>query len=267
MDKWDPLLVNSLAKHRPLILVDHPGIGKSTGRVAPSFRQSAEDIIEFLGLLKITEVDILGFSIGAFVAQMVALNRDPKVLKVRHLIIAGSSASVGPDMPATTNDYVTHATAGKLEVDHFKMLFFPKNAEGDAAAEAYWERLKERNMETSREEPADWASQDPIDCGAAMQTQGQAYAAFLTAETSQGVEGSYGRLYELDMPVLVAQGSVSCIPGFAYYPGRWMLTVTGRLHVPNDQQLRLPAESEEGDVACVPQLRTRLPLPVCGGRG
>lgn len=209
MDKWDPLLVNSIAKTRPVILVDYAGIGQSTGRVAASFRESAGDIACFLSLIGVNEVDILGFSIGAFVAQLIALNTKREVLKVRNLIICGSSASVGPEMPETYNDYTTAATAKDLTVDEFKALFFPRNEVGEEACEKWWSRLKERNEETSGEAPTNWASQGFEDGGIAMQAQGTAYAAFQDPEKSRGLDGSYDRLRELHVPVLVAQGSVS----------------------------------------------------------
>ena len=210
MDKWDPLLINSLAAYREVILVDYLGVGQSSGRVATSFRESAEDIAGFLASIDVSRVDILGFSIGAFVAQMIALNYSEQgKLEVEHLIICGSSSSVGPDMPVTANDYITPATTGTLTVDGFKALFFPRNLVGERAADDWWTRTKERNAEASGEEPSDWGSQDLRDEGRAMQAQGQAYAAFLGEETSQEREGSYARLHELSMPVLVAQGAVS----------------------------------------------------------
>jgi pimeloyl-ACP methyl ester carboxylesterase len=209
MDKWDPLLIDSVAKTRPVILVDYSGIGQSSGRVATSFRESGADITTFLSLIGVSKVDVLGFSIGAFVAQMIALNADPNSLQVRKLIIAGSSASVGPDMPETKNDYQTAATAGTLEVGGFKTLFFPRNKEGEEAADSWWARVAERNEAASGEKPSEWASQDFRDGGAAMQAQGTAYGAFMNAEASKGDNGTYDRLSKLKMPVLIAQGNVS----------------------------------------------------------
>ncbi|KAK3112960.1 hypothetical protein LTR53_010223 [Teratosphaeriaceae sp. CCFEE 6253] len=206
MDKWDPLLINSIAQARPVILVDYRGIGQSSGRVAPSFRESAADLAEFLSLIGVKKIDILGFSIGAFVAQLLALNhRD--VLEIQHVVICGSSSSVGPDMPETANDYVTDATVPDLKVEHFKSLFFPRTPAGEKAAEEWWARTAERNERTSGETPMDWASQGLKDDGKAMMAQGQAYGAFQKAESSRGEDGSYDRLGELDVPVLVAQGS------------------------------------------------------------
>ncbi|OQO01188.1 hypothetical protein B0A48_13431 [Cryoendolithus antarcticus] len=205
MDKWDPLFINALAASRSLILVDYLGIGKSTGRVATSFADSADDVLEFLSLIKVNEVDVLGFSIGGLVAQLIALNK-PEGLDIPHVIICGSSASLGPDMPVTTNDYSV-ANSETLTWEHFHTLFFPHDDAGKEATQAFWKRLQERTKGSSGEDLTDWASQGGADGGAAIKAQGQAYGAILTPETSKGREGTYDRLGELRMAVLVAQGS------------------------------------------------------------
>jgi hypothetical protein len=108
----------------------------------------------------------------------------------------------------TTNDYKTHATAATLEVVGFEELFFPKNEVGQKAAEDWWARINERSEKSSGEKPSDWGSQGFADGGVAIKAQGEAYAKFLSEEGSKGDDGSYDRLSEMKMPVLVAQGSV-----------------------------------------------------------
>ena len=103
----------------------------------------------------------------------------------------------------------TAATAATLAVEGFKHLFFPHNEAGEKAAEEWWARIAERNETASGEVPSDWGSQGLKDGGVQLKAQGEAYGKFMNAEQSQGLEGSYGRLAELTMPVLVAQGSVS----------------------------------------------------------
>lgn len=210
MDKWDPLLVNTLAAYRPVILFDYAGVGFSTGEVATSIRQSANDVIQFLQLIHEEEVDILGFSIGGFVAQLIALNPDLKTLRVRKLILAGTEPSAGPDTLATPHkDVLVWAGAKDLTLETFQVLFFPRNTKGKAAAEAWWARLHERTPSTSGEEVSKWLSDGFDDEGKGLQAQGAQLAAFANPETSQGLEGSYGRLEELKLPVLVANGKVS----------------------------------------------------------
>jgi pimeloyl-ACP methyl ester carboxylesterase len=214
MDKWDPLLVNSIAASRPVILIDYAGVGKSTGEVAGSFRESAADVIEFLSLINVKEVDILGFSIGGFVAELVALNAPSSKLKVRKLVLCGTAASAGPDIVLSKNDYLPAATGKDIDVAAFKELFFAHTPEGEKAAEQWWDRIHERNEATSGEVPSKWLSEGYEDGGAGLQKQGAALQQWTNPDTSSGEEGSYSRLGQLDIPVLIANGSVSDIASY-----------------------------------------------------
>ncbi|KAF4442072.1 nadph2 dehydrogenase [Fusarium acutatum] len=209
MDKWDPLIVNSFAKHRRVITVDYAGVGLSTGEVATSIRQSAADITQFVQLIGETEIDLLGFSIGGYVAQMVALNADPSKVKVRKLILAGTGTSYGPELVYSPNKDVGSVAGVKdVDINVFKTLFFPKNAEGDAAAKAWWSRIHERSAATSGEEASLWLSSGYKDGGKGLMgqvTQGHDFTE--SPEKSKGEDGAHDRLSGLKIPVLVANGS------------------------------------------------------------
>ncbi|CVL11741.1 hypothetical protein FPRO06_13042 [Fusarium proliferatum] len=209
MDKWDPAIVNSFAKNRRIITVDYAGVGLSTGDVATSMRQSAADITQFIELIGEKEIDLLGFSIGGYVAQMVALNADPSKVKVRKLILAGTGTSYGPDLVYSQNKDVGSVAGVKdVDINVFKTLFFPKNAAGDAAAEAWWSRIHERSAATSGEEASLWLSSGYKDGGKGLMgqvTQGHDFTE--TPEKSKGEDGAYDRLPDLKIPVLVANGS------------------------------------------------------------
>ncbi|KAK1247084.1 hypothetical protein MKX08_000886 [Trichoderma sp. CBMAI-0020] len=207
MDKWDPLLINSIAASRPVILVDYCGVGQSTGVVANNFREWADDMLEFLSLIEVQQVDIFGFSLGGFVAEMMTLNADPNKLKIRKLILVGTGASVGPGVENTANDYVPYAAAAAVELSSLKVLFFPHNAVGEKAAEEWYARIQERNEATSGEVPSEWLSLGYKDGGAGLKAQADALEKWFNRETSSGLEGSYDRLEQIDIPVLIANGS------------------------------------------------------------
>ena len=77
LDSWDPALVDALARSRRVITFDYAGVGGSTGTTADTIEQTARDTIAFVTALGLGEVDLLGFSIGSFVAQEIALRRRP----------------------------------------------------------------------------------------------------------------------------------------------------------------------------------------------
>ena len=88
LDNWDPALIDALASARRVVTFDNAGVGGSTGTTPSTVTQMAIDAIAFLDAMEFVEVDVLGFSIGSFVAQEIALRR-PGV--VRRLVLASSA--------------------------------------------------------------------------------------------------------------------------------------------------------------------------------
>jgi pimeloyl-ACP methyl ester carboxylesterase len=170
--------------------------------------QSADDIITFLTLIHEKQVDILGFSLGGFVAQMIALNADPSVLKVRKLVLAGTGTSWGPEIPPNPTWAVEVASAPGLDLEGFQKLFFPDTEGGRRASVAWWGRIHERSLETSGEERADWLSAGYKDGGEGLKREIEQLVGFAGEETSRGREGAWERLGGLEAPVLVANGKV-----------------------------------------------------------
>ena len=88
LDSWDPALIDALASARRVITFDNAGVGGSTGTTADTIEQMARDAIAFIAALQFGQVDLLGFSIGSFVAQQIALIRPAMV---RRLVLASSA--------------------------------------------------------------------------------------------------------------------------------------------------------------------------------
>jgi pimeloyl-ACP methyl ester carboxylesterase len=91
LDSWDPALIDALAAGRPVITFDNRGVAATSGRTPSTMAQMALDAIDFIDALDIGEVDLLGFSIGSFLAQEIALIRPASVRKV----VLASSAPKG----------------------------------------------------------------------------------------------------------------------------------------------------------------------------
>lgn len=209
---WDPVLVNSLAEHRPLILMDYAGTGFSTGRVASTVADSADDVIHFLQALGEPEVDILGFSIGGYIAPMVALNA-PDDVKVRKLVISSTGASAGPDTIPSPHKDITQLVGGPdVTFDDYATLFFPKTVHGTAAMDSWWTRIYERSTSTSGEERSNIVSFNYTDGGAGLSAQSHLFAAFGLVNETRGRNGSYDRLPKLKTPVLITNGHVRNYP-------------------------------------------------------
>jgi pimeloyl-ACP methyl ester carboxylesterase len=75
LDSWDPALIDALEPGRRVVTFDNTGVGGSSGQTPDTVRQMARDAIAFITALGSGQADILGFSIGSFVAQEIALIR------------------------------------------------------------------------------------------------------------------------------------------------------------------------------------------------
>jgi pimeloyl-ACP methyl ester carboxylesterase len=99
LDSWDPALVDALAVNRRVIAFDNAGVGGSTGVTPDTIGQMARDAFAFLTALDAGHVDLLGFSIGSFVAQEITLIR-PAI--VRRVVLASSAPQGAAGMLSTT---------------------------------------------------------------------------------------------------------------------------------------------------------------------
>lgn len=141
IDHWDPAFLEVLAPERELILFDNIGTGASSGKTPTSFQGLAEGAIEFIEGLGLERVDLLGWSMGGYVAQRVALDR-PEL--VRRLVVAGSGPGGVPDQPAPPEKVWQVAPKPVNEDEDFLYLFFPETPEGREAGIRSLRRLDHR---------------------------------------------------------------------------------------------------------------------------
>ena len=226
MDLIDPLLINTLATHRRVLLTDYVGVGKSSGVVASTAAECAAQLLDFLAALGEKEIDLLGFSVGGRIAQLVALNAEDHgaSVRVKKLIIAGATsnpvAGNGIQAPSAERAALIPqlAAAPTLPMSAFHTLFFSDDTIGKEVCEKWWKRLEERNEKTSGEKNSQWLDEGYQAWEDAKGIHGQAtiLSKFDSEEGSLGNEGTWDRLPGLDIPVLIANGSVStllpCIP-------------------------------------------------------
>jgi pimeloyl-ACP methyl ester carboxylesterase len=89
MDAWDPSFPRSLSSNHTVIVFDSRGIGNTTSGSKPyTYQQLANDIAGLLDALKIPKADVLGYSLGSYIAQQLAIMYPDKV---NSLVLVGSS--------------------------------------------------------------------------------------------------------------------------------------------------------------------------------
>ena len=187
LDNWDPALVDRLAQDREVILLDNRGVGGSTGVVPENVTTMARDALAFIDALGLKQIDLLGFSLGGYVAQELVLLR-PRL--VRRLVLAGTAPQGGPDLHRWSEVVHTLATRDQPTAEDLLGLFFSSSEQSQAKGIESLERLYQR--EVDRDEPTDLATRD----------------AQLAAITAWGIpdESKLNRLAGITQPTLVANG-------------------------------------------------------------
>jgi pimeloyl-ACP methyl ester carboxylesterase len=141
LEDWDPRVVDGLAAKHHVIAFDNRGVGGSGGSTPKAVEEMARDAVAFIGALGFSKVDLLGFSLGGFVSQVIA-QQQPGL--VRKIILAGTGPAGGEgivNVSAVLQDAFGKAGATK----HPKQfLFFTQTTNGQTAAGDFLRRLKER---------------------------------------------------------------------------------------------------------------------------
>jgi pimeloyl-ACP methyl ester carboxylesterase len=99
MDHWDPAVTDGFAKHREVILFNNAGVSSSSGEVPTTVEEMAANATAFIKALGLTKADVLGFSIGGFVAQEITLQAPDLV---RRLVLVGTGPRGGEGMASRT---------------------------------------------------------------------------------------------------------------------------------------------------------------------
>lgn len=154
LDNFDPRVVDGLAARHRVIAFDNRGVGASGGKTPATVAEMARDAIVFIRTMGFDSVDLLGFSLGGFVAQEIAL-AEPAL--VRRLILTGTGPAGGEGIDRVTGLTLRAMLKGALTLrDPKYYLFFTRTANGRAAARDFLGRLKERKL--GRDEPMAIAS-------------------------------------------------------------------------------------------------------------
>jgi pimeloyl-ACP methyl ester carboxylesterase len=148
LDNWDPRVVDGIASQRRVITFDNRGVGASEGRTPSSVAEMAKDAVAFISALGFDEVDLLGFSMGGFVAQVIA-EEQPDL--VRKIILAGTGPAGGQGIDKVTLLTYLDVARGALTFRDAKYyLFFTETAKGRSEARAFLKRLKERTEDRDK---------------------------------------------------------------------------------------------------------------------
>jgi pimeloyl-ACP methyl ester carboxylesterase len=185
MDNWDPAVTDGFATARPVVLFNNAGVASSGGETPETINAMGDYAADFVGALGLSQVDVLGFSIGGMVAQAFTL-RHPKL--VRRLILVGTGPRGGEP---TQDPGVPQHSRGESTLEDFLYLFFAPSASSRAAGLAFWKR---RHLRTD--------DVDPPSPSQTMKAQLTAYTDWLEVRGER-----FAELKSITQPTLVVNGS------------------------------------------------------------
>ena len=199
LDNWDPALIDALASTRRVITFDNAGVGGSTGTTPDTIEQMARDAIAFIAAMDFGPVDLLGFSIGSFVAQQIALVR-PAI--VRRLVLASAAPQGAASMHGWAPEVIGAVGTPHTSPEAYLSVFFtgsdPSRHAGTEALRCMYARTQDRDTATT------WATRE----------------AQYDAVCTWGIpdHARLQRLSCLQMPVFVANGGSDpmILPHYSY---------------------------------------------------
>ena len=147
LDHWDPAVTDGLAASRPVILFNNAGVASSSGETPNTIDAMARHAADFVSALGLRQVDLLGFSIGGYVAQSFALQYADLV---RRLVLVGTGPRGGePSQDLSVPRYAasTDPRTGESPLESFLNLFFSPSSRSQAAGKEFWKRRHVREID------------------------------------------------------------------------------------------------------------------------
>jgi pimeloyl-ACP methyl ester carboxylesterase len=199
LDNWDPALVDALATTRRVVAFDNAGVGGSTGTTPDTIEQMARDAVAFFDAVELNHVDLLGFSIGSFVAQQIALQR-PSI--VRRLILASAAPKGAAGMHGWSPKVIGAIGTPQTSPEAYLDVFFTHSAASRQAGQLTLKRMYARTDD--RDAPTTWATRE----------------AQYDAVCTWGIpdHALLQRLSAIDLPVFVVNGDSDpmILPRYSY---------------------------------------------------
>jgi pimeloyl-ACP methyl ester carboxylesterase len=145
MDNWDPAITDGFAQDREVILFNNAGVSSSSGEVPTNCQDMGANAIAFVKALGLTKIDVLGFSVGGFVAQEIVLQAPDLV---RRLILLGSGPRGGESMANTTPEMQEIYSATYENPDYIWLRgFFTSSVASQTAGREFLRRFRLRSKD------------------------------------------------------------------------------------------------------------------------
>lgn len=142
MDDWDPAITNGLAQHGEVILFDLQGVGRTSGKAPASVSGFAKGVTAFVKAMGYSKVNVLGFSMGSFISQELALTQ-PEMINKIILTGTGPKGAIGlSELPTLLGQAATLSPE-----EAFLKFGFSSSTNSTNAGKLSYERIQRRTVD------------------------------------------------------------------------------------------------------------------------
>ncbi len=185
MDEWDPKVTNGLAQYYKVIIFDNKGQGATNGKTPDNIPDMAKDAVDFIKALHYPKVNLLGFSMGGYITQLILLDQPQWVNKV-------ILTSTGPKGSEGLSNLLTRLgeVSKKAPDDQVRYLLFTQSDYSQESGKMILQRIHQRTINRD------------------VETTNESSSAQVAAVLgwSQPKEGTFDQLKTITQPVLIFEG-------------------------------------------------------------
>ena len=237
MDAWDPSFLEGLSSNHMVIAFDTRGIGNTTTGSKPyTYQQLANDSAGLLDALKIPKADVMGYSLGSYIAEQLAIMFPDKV---NSLLLVGSSCG-GKDHTPKPPEFIklqsdiVNKSLNNVSISHEEMKELVSASLGSG-----WIRLHPESLDI----PANITTLQQLKPGLPPEIANNQNNVGKHWEDNPNWSGACDELAKLAKPTLVITGTddnmyqphVNSLKIVEKIPGAWLVQIEDAGHAVMDQ--------------------------------
>ena len=237
MEAWNPSFLEGLSSNHTVIAFDTRGIGNTpTGSKPYTYQQLANDSAGLLDALKIPKADVMGYSLGSYITEQLAIMFPDKV---NSLLLVGSSCG-GKDHTPKPPEFIklqsdiVNKSLNNVSISHEEMKELVSASLGSG-----WIRLHPESLDI----PANITTLQQLKPGLPPEIANNQNNVGKHWEDNPNWSGACDELAKLAKPTLVITGTddnmyqphVNSLKIVEKIPGAWLVQIEDAGHAVMDQ--------------------------------
>jgi pimeloyl-ACP methyl ester carboxylesterase len=237
MDAWDPSFLKDLSSNHTVIAFDQRGIANTTIGSRPyTYQQIADDAAGLLDALKILKADVMGYSLGSYLAQQLTIMYPNKV---NSLVLVASSCGGKDHTPKPPEFLKLQSEIVNNSLHNIPITHEEIKSLSSASLGSGWIKLHPESVDI----PANITTLQQLKPGLPPEILNNQNNVGKHWEDNPNWSGACDELAKLDKPTLVITGTddnfyqphVNSLKIAEKIPGAWLVQIKDAGHAVPDQ--------------------------------